>query len=154
MSQKNDQIDDIVRQVIRRFSQYLEQNNNRKTHERFAILEEIYRNQKHFDAETLYVQMKKSAYRVSRATVYNTLEVLLDCGLIKKHHFGNNVSFYEKTHGFPEHYHIICSNCNSIQEFEEPSIEGLAQEHSQSKNFQLYELSLNLYGLCKECRKD
>jgi len=144
-------MDDILKEVSRRFGKYLEENNNRKTHERFAILEEIYLNQKHFDAETLYVQMKKSAYRVSRATIYNTLEVLLDCNLIKKHNFGDNVSFFEKTYGFPTHHHMICSNCKSISEFENEEILNQSKSTSKELNFNLKDISLNLYGLCREC---
>lgn len=144
-------IDQIIEEASQRFSNYLKQNNNRKTHERFAILEEIYRNQDHFDAETLYIQMKKSAYRVSRATIYNTLEVLLDCGLIKKHHFGDNISFYEKTCGFPRHHHLVCTKCGEIEEFVDEQIIQLAEHHSRSGSFLLNDLSLNLYGLCERC---
>ena len=145
-------IDHIVQEATRRFAEYLQQKNHRKTHERFAILEEIYRNQEHFDAETLYVQMKKNIYRVSRATIYNTLEVLLDSGLIKKHNFGDNVSFFEKTHGFPVHHHLICTQCRSITEFEDSHVIELAQQHCHASYFLLDDLSLNLYGLCEHCR--
>ena len=145
-------IDVIIKEASQRFSDYLEKNNNRKTHERFALLEEIYRNQHHFDAEMLYVRMKKSAYRVSRATVYNTLEVLLDCGLIKKYHFGENVSFFERTHGFPKHHHLVCSQCKSIGEFEYSEIQNMAVTQSEKYGFELEDFSLTLYGLCGNCR--
>jgi Fur family ferric uptake transcriptional regulator len=147
-------IDNIVIDVTKRFASFLENNNYRKTHERFAILEEIYRNQTHFDAETLYVQMKKSAYRVSRATVYNTLDVLLACGLIKKHHFIDNVTFYEKIFGYPLHYHFVCTQCKNVTEFLDERILQVAQEHSEGNSFVLNDLNLNLMGICSDCQKE
>ena len=88
MNTKNDET--LIQQVKTIFSKHLEKNSFRKTPERYAILEEIYRRSDHFDAEALYIHMKNQNYRVSRATVYNTLELLVSCDLVKKHQFGKN----------------------------------------------------------------
>ena len=97
--------DEILNQAREIFEVYLEQNGHRKTPERFAILHEIYTYFGHFDVETLFSHMQN--YRVSRATLYNTIELLLDCGLVRKHQFGQNQAQYEKCYFDKQHDHLI-----------------------------------------------
>lgn len=87
----------ILGEIRNIFAAHLESKGLRKTPERFAIVEEIYSRNDHFDAESLYTHMLSRNYRVSRATVYNTLELLLSCDLITKHQFGKNLAQYEKS---------------------------------------------------------
>ena len=134
-----------------KFKNFLEKNNNRKTPERFAILKEIYMNQHHFDAEALYIKMKQNAYRVSRATIYNTLDILVACDLIQRHQFGHNKTLYERAHGFEEHNHIICTNCGKIMEFIDPRIDEIVREQSNTNEVKMVSHSLNIYGSCTKC---
>ena len=82
-----DKTKEIVRQKL---TQYLEAKGHRKTPERYAILDKIYSTNEHFDVDSLYDIMSQSEYRVSRATIYNTVDLLVDAGLIRKHQFGYN----------------------------------------------------------------
>jgi len=136
----------IKEEVHKKFSEYLEIKQLRKTPERFAILDEIYSNKEHFDVETLFEHMKDRKYRVSRATVYNTLDLLLDCGLVIKHQFGKNLSRFEKAYGFRQHDHMICNNCKEVIEFCDPRIQQIKTTIGDLLNFEITNHSLYLFG--------
>ncbi len=141
---------DNTREAIKIFNQYLEKNRLRRTPERFTILEEIYKRNDHFDAESLYIHMKMEQYHVSRATVYNTLELLVSCDLVRKHQFGKNMASYEKSYGNKQHDHAVCVETGQVFEFCDPRIQQIKQTISDILGFEITHHSLTFYGYSPE----
>lgn len=133
--------------VLDAFKKFLDDKSYRKTPERFTILQEIYKNQKHFNAEELYDIMKSKKYRVSRATIYNTLELLLEAKLIRKHQFKNeNLAFYEKSYFDKQHDHIVMMDSGELIEFCDPRIQSIKSTLEEIFGISIENHSLYFYA--------
>ena len=135
------------------FEKFLKRANYRITPERFEVLKVVMKTGGHFGVDQLYLKLKSTGSKVSRATVYNTLDLLLRCGLISKYRFGENHSRFEKAFGRPHHDHLICLECGEIIEFVSDRLAKLQVEICKKKNFKVQSSTLQIFGLCSKCQK-
>jgi Fur family ferric uptake transcriptional regulator len=131
---------------------YLRQKKLRPTRERMLLLDEIMRTDGHFDADQLYASLSTKGLKASRATVYNTLDLLVECGLISKYRFGDSHSRYEKAFGRPRHDHLICLDCGDIIEFVSEKLDRIQKEVCEENDFTLQNSTLQIFGTCSNCQ--
>lgn len=134
------------------FLDFLARKNLKLTRQRQAVVNEIFSDNGHFEAEALVERLKNGRVRVSRATVYRTLELLRECQLVEKLDFGSPRSFYEHVSPGEHHDHLICNRCGNIIEFYNERLEALQQEICRNFDFQDSHHSLRIFGLCSKCR--
>jgi Fur family ferric uptake transcriptional regulator len=146
---ENQNVKETIKQI---FTEYLNIHGHRKTPERYVILDAVYSIDGHFDIETLYSRMlEQEKFRVSRATLYNTILLLLQARLIIKHQFGSS-SQYERSYNRETHHHQICTLCGRVSEFQNKPLQT-AIENTKLVRFQLSHYSLYVYGICRRCEK-
>ena len=144
---KNKSIE-VIKEVLR---QYLKDKGLRNTPERYTILEEIYNYDYHFNVDDLYLLMMQRKYRISKATIYNSLEVFLDAGLIRKHQFGEG-STYEKSYFDKQHDHLVLYKNDSdkeiaeIIEFCDPRIQMIKESIEAAFDVKIDSHTLYFYG--------
>lgn len=143
--------DALLQRAHQLFDDYLKQHGLRRTRERFAILETLYQSKEHLDAEEIFRKLRRRRYAISRATVYNTLDLLVTCELAVRHQFDPHTARYERAYGSRQHDHLICICCQRITEFCDPRIHQISTRMGALFDFHISHHSLILYGYCANC---
>jgi len=137
-----------------RFLEFLAQKNLRLTAPRQAIIESVFSTEKHFTADELLKWARRRDKSVSRATVYRTLPLLTESGLVREMDFGKNHTYYDPNYAaHPHHNHIICQDCGKIVEFESAKIERLENEISRRLGFAVRAHRLQITATCEEFKQ-
>jgi Fur family ferric uptake transcriptional regulator len=130
------------------FAEFLKKKGYRSTPERAMVLSEIYASAGHFDADEIFIRMKQKGSNISRATVYNTLELLVECNLVSQNSFGHKHLHYERIYGYEHHDHIICEDCGKVFEFTNPKIEEQQQAVCAKMGFEIERHTLQIFARC------
>jgi len=123
----------------------------RLTPQRRLVMEILEESQEHIDAEWLFIQAKRRDPNISLATVYRSLALLKEAGLVQEHHLGEDHGHFE-TAGAGPHYHFTCLKCGRVIEFEAPQVKTMVDVLGESKDLQVTQIQLHLSGYCSNCR--
>jgi len=134
-----------------RFLQLLRARGQRVTGERLALFDEIFSQHGHIDAEELLAAMKGRGLKISRATVYRNLDLLVAYGLARKQRLERNRFLYEHVHSGQQHDHLVCTGCGRVVEFISPGIAALQAEICRAHGFVATRHTLQIIGLCNQC---
>jgi Fur family ferric uptake transcriptional regulator len=124
----------------------------RYTEQQRDMVRFIFSKHNHFDADTLFEDLKREGFQVSRATVYRTLNKLVDAGLLRQIDVGPRM-FYEHDYGYPQHEHLYCQQCNTMIEFQEPAIAAIIADICRQHGFQTSGHTFVIRGLCAACNR-
>ena len=139
-------------QAIQTFARYLNSKNLKLTKERRTVLEEIFLQRGHLEAEDLWLSLRRKKKRASRATIYRTLELLVDSGIVRKVDLGHGHSHYEHVLGHAHHEHMVCLKCGKVIEFSDKGIERSIKKLCEKSRFEDTSHCFQVFGYCKDCR--
>ena len=140
--------------VKERFSNFLKSQGHRITNERLLVLESLCNDESHIDAENLFIKMRNQGLKVSRATVYNTLQLLLQSNLIKRSHFGETHHHYEPSVGNKQHHHLICAKCGEVEEFSSEVLNKIQIDICDRYKYKFLSSAFQITGVCKKCSEE
>ena len=136
------------------FRKFLKDGDYRITPERFEVLDAVLKWDDHFDADNLFIALNTSGSKVSRATVYKTLNLLHECGLVSRYRFSQGHAQYEKTVGRPHHDHLICTTCDKIIEFENERVVKMENDICNTYGFKPLYHSFQIFSQCLDGATD
>lgn len=135
------------------FKEFIRSRGLRQTQERETIVLEIFRNREHFDVDDLFLRLLAQGKKISKASIYRTLPLLVDCGLIREVNYEEGHWHYEQIYGRPHHCHLRCSGCGALVEFEEPLMNLVEKKLAQTYGYQISKHILEVHGYCPRCQQ-
>lgn len=141
-------------EFVKQFEDYLKSCGLRLTQKRLDVLNQVFDYPGHFQTEDLLVQMRRNGYLVSRPTIYRTLPLLVQSGLLTEFIDAQKNTRYESIHSLREHAHLICLRCNQIVEFKEPEIDALQKAVCKAHDFKAVRFRNEIIGYCAECQAE
>ncbi|MCS7199394.1 MAG: transcriptional repressor [Caldimicrobium sp.] len=139
--------------LIEKFRQFIKQKGLKYTPEREEILREILSLEDHFDVESLYLQLKKKNSKISKASIYRTLPLLVEGGYIQEVYKQGGHSHYEVTLNKQPHLHFICIQCGEVKEALDHRLNNLIEEFERQSKYRFLTYHLEIFGLCPNCRE-
>ena len=135
-----------------KFREFLAIRGEKLTEPRRLLVRHVYDSHKHFDADELAAELRSAGRRVSRSTVYRTLRLLVEAGLLRELRLTNR-TVYEHDYGYPSHDHLHCSECNTIVEFRNDKVRELSEAVSREHGFRPVGHRFIITGLCPACSR-
>lgn len=142
-----------LQQSRERLTMFLQQRKLRRTPERFALLERVMSQTSHFSIEDFHSRLEaEGSFHVSKATVYNTMQIFLEAGIVRRHSFNGRAQYEPVEPGGRNHHHLVCTRCGKVREIDDKNLADVVS-HKRYPGFEPSYFSLYVYGLCPHCRR-
>ena len=135
------------------FRSFIKKKGLRNTPEREEIISEIFSTHDHFDIDELYLRLRNKGSKISKASIYRNIPLIMECGLIKEVWLENGHMHYEYIYGHGHHCHLRCVRCGKVIEFVEKFLEEVESRLGKENDFQIIDHRLDIIGYCSDCRK-
>ena len=139
--------------VIDRFRAWLREHNLPVTPQRLAIADVLLASDRHLSAEDIAAELSARGSKIGTATVYRTIDVLVDSGLVVERDFGEGFRRFEPARDIPHHEHMLCTVCGKVEEFRDERLERMTTLAAEARGFSRQRHRLVIYGVCRECQR-
>ena len=145
---------EVAQTPQQRFEEFLQSRGKRVTQPRRVIIDQVFSHHEHFDADELSAQLRdnEQGREIGRATVYRTLQELVDAGLLRKMTLAGRF-VYEHDYGYPQHDHLYCQKCEKLIEFSSDEVKQIRDAVAREHNFRVTGHRLIINGICADCSK-
>ncbi|PMP68874.1 MAG: transcriptional repressor [Thermodesulfobacterium geofontis] len=143
----------LTTEIVNDFKNFIKKKGLKYTSEREEILKEILKSKDHFDVDELYMKLRKKGSKVSKASVYRTIPLLVEAGYIQEVYKQDARSYYELTLDKLPHIHFICVKCKNVDEIIDKYLAELIQKEAKNKDYTPLTYHLEIFGICSNCKR-